>query len=207
MLIYIDGIDGCGKSVLCQHLKEYLPNSIVIPLLNGGPIGTAVRHHYLLNPAPNSNDTFYAMATMVANIETLYDVVLPAIQVGKNVIVDRSLGSYWAYQVMMGKFRNEFALDLFNKVTRAAKFQLVKPDLYIQCEVDIAVANERLSNRETNSIDLLDVHVKEQLIKGYEQFYNIANSVFEWPVERLDCNADLSIVKTKLIKLVDRRRK
>jgi thymidylate kinase len=191
MLIYLDGVDGCGKTTLCKHLEDSIPNSVVVPMMGAGPIGMAVKNRF------TKDDTLFktsynAISSLAAGMEAIYDVVAPAIADGKIVIMDRSIASFWAYQITLNK--NRIARNIFNTLLSPKMHSILKPDIYIYCKISARNAYKRIYNRENDYVDLIDTGSRMCIIKGYESFIRKATVKYKWNVAVLDCNNSLDKV-------------
>ena len=186
MLIYLDGLDGVGKTTLAEYIKNKLGNAIIVPMLGAGEVGQVIRKTYLERDSYPKE--FDALAVMAAGIEAQYGVIKPAIARGVNVITDRSMASYYAYNVALAD--NRLARNIFHAVTSDQRFLADKPDIYIYCYATKEAIKKRLANRENDRMDNLPDAAKYKIMKGYEVFNNMAVNDFHWNLKCLNCSGD-----------------
>jgi dTMP kinase len=91
-LITIEGIDGCGKTTLCNSLRNRLPANDY--LFTYEPYFNATRDR-LHDPEEEQSRTDIFLQD---RIEHCLDVISPALDRGQNVICDRYMLSTIAYQ-------------------------------------------------------------------------------------------------------------
>jgi dTMP kinase len=100
MLVTFEGIDGAGKTTQVELLKAFLEEqgrTVVVAREPGAtPVGERIRE-LLLDGASISART-EASLFAAARAELVEQVVLPALERGEDVIVDRYLDSSLAYQ-------------------------------------------------------------------------------------------------------------
>ena len=142
--IVLDGPDGCGKSTQCKLLAEWLSEKAIEVEVFRDPgttrVGEEIRQ-ILLNPDNTAITTAVeVMLYMAARAQLLTEKILPALQNGKCVILDRWLSSTCAYQ----GFAGGFGMD---KIIKIAENCLEKPwpDLTIILDIDIETAAPRLN--------------------------------------------------------------
>lgn len=99
-LIFIEGTDGTGKTSVANGIVEALKakglSAIRIPIMEGSSVGKDYRSQYLTGktiPVTEALGMLYSVAT------TLKDVIYPATKLYDVVVVDRSLASFFAYQI------------------------------------------------------------------------------------------------------------
>ena len=147
-LIVIEGIDGSGKSTLALNLHGKLCSQFARSGLDNVIL---TREPY--DPAPNGRDKGriraalqadskvdpYQLAIMFAadRFAHLEDVVLPALESGRDVVCDRYTLSTLAYQTL--KLPEEFVFQL----VQAAP----KPDITVLLDMDPQLARDRLLAR------------------------------------------------------------
>lgn len=99
-LIVIEGLDNVGKSTIIGKLQDELSSH-----LNSAEckyFSLPNRHNVLTTKAFNNNDNmigFYSM--MASNMETIRDLILPELEKGNWVIVDRWFASTMTYQTLI----------------------------------------------------------------------------------------------------------
>lgn len=102
LFISFEGVDGCGKSTQSRNLAEYLRQKgydVLVTREPGGcPISERIRE-LLLDPdnhsmTPEAEALLYA----AARAQHVDEVIRPALEAGRVVILDRFLDSSYAYQ-------------------------------------------------------------------------------------------------------------
>lgn len=197
--VVIDGIDGCGKTSIAKHIQDRLKNVYNKPwvsemrAIGHGRIGAECRRR-LLSDMETSPD-YEAMLLPVAFQEVYHDHLIPNLNKGYSVVMDRWIASYYAYQVF--GLQSDLAKKLFEEIFAQNPYFIRWPNLYFICNVDIDVANERMKNRnDNNPFDEKDRAYKERINQGY---LNFTTRYFN-RVVTLDCNQPLE----EVLKQVDK---
>lgn len=152
-LIVIEGIDGSGKSTLAAKLHLVLSQNLQLQRVKTLPYGPPVLTREPYDPKPpghaigriraalqaDSKVDPYQLAIMFAadRFAHLEDVVLPALQQGRDVVCDRYTLSTLAYQTL--KLPEEFVFQL----VQAAP----KPDITVLLDMEPDVSMQRLQAR------------------------------------------------------------
>lgn len=133
--ITFEGCEGCGKSTQVRLLKEYLVEKDIPFVLAREPGGTAISEKIrdIILDKNNSEITDRAEALLyaAARCQIIDQVVLPALENGKLVILDRYIDSSFAYQAYARGLGYEF-------VEKANDYALKNcmPDLTVFLNVD-----------------------------------------------------------------------
>lgn len=187
--ITVDGIDGCGKTTIAEYITKKT-NATYMKAFGQGPVGTTIRKHFLTEKKQH-NDLVEFSWYFSANLETLYDFVLPTIRDKRqSVVLDRFLSSMYSYQISRMKVE-EYKKVFCYALNRVLDDML--PDLYIWCDVNVRTSNERIQSRSdtVNHFDVEDIVLKQETISGFKSFYEhpkIKEKVI------LDCNQPLANV-------------
>ena len=199
-LFIIDGVDGAGKTTVALLLEniircEHKPIA-QFRAFNTGPITQAIRTRVIdsFDPPKNTAEAIYGLAS---HMELLNDYVYPAVAEGKTVILDRGLGSYFAYQHWANK--NPDAYDLWEQfLVPAYTLETLKP-LYIWCDAKLDVAESRINSRkDPNARDLEDAVYKESAREGFEKVFQM----LQMDKLRLDTSKSSNETASALIKAV-----
>lgn len=187
--IVLDGIEGVGKTTLCDYLADIL-KAKVISTNSRGEIAKAVRTRFKdpTKPAFDDGVNIFLMGSTI--LETYNDFIKSQTQ-DSVVISDRWLASTYASQV-----HNSFDVMTYQLYDILANHMLDrKPDLYILCTCPLDIINERVIKRGRNDrLDNLDNNHKAKLIDGYEHWYDI----YDGEKIKLDCSGNLEEVKKNL---------
>ena len=143
LLISIEGIDGCGKSILCKNLGLELSKKYAVFVTKepgGSNLGKELRE-ILQNKkvCPLSEFLLYA----ADRAQHFSEFVIPALKENKLVISDRMADSSLAYQ---GYGRN-LDLEFIEKVNKMA-MQSIEPDLTLYLQIDVQTARNRINRRK-----------------------------------------------------------
>ena len=183
-VIAVDGIDGSGKTTVANLVRDILGSGYytkvlglnpptVIPVIKGSTIGKAV-HTLSTDNVPKSS---YSNALfMAAAIEdTVQNHVLPIIAQCGNVVLDRWISSYLAYQYYAEGIRlAPIVYDAFFKMMYEHRKNDRLVDLYIYCYTDHETSRDRMATDEGRVINHIDTKPKvfrEKLINGFNQYY------------------------------------
>ncbi len=144
-LITFEGIDGCGKSTQAALLHERLCSLDIPVLLLREPGGTAIgeRIRGILLDASHTEMSSHAelFLYLASRAQITAQCILPAIQDGITVILDRFIDSTAAYQ----GFARGLGLDCVRYLNGIATSGLV-PDLTFLFDCDPGVAVLRRNN-------------------------------------------------------------
>lgn len=124
MLISFEGIDGSGKSTQVKLLENYLRSRgmKVLALREPGGVATAESIRTLLLKSQNEiHPTAELLLFAASRAELCEALILPALQKGTIIILDRFYDSTTAYQ----GFGRGLDLDMIATVNRIATFGLV----------------------------------------------------------------------------------
>lgn len=167
-LVVVDGIDGCGKSTVAKYIADTIGGKI-ITFLGEGPIGKEVRK-LVLTKETNLPNEVTAGLIGAATTESFYVYILPALQAGINVVLDRYLCSSYVYQVY-----SCYDVGYYPEFRRISTrmLSLAPPDLSIWLDVSLKVSKERLSDRsDLNHYDTAGDTFKKTLIAGYKEAHH-----------------------------------
>jgi dTMP kinase len=169
ILISLEGPDGAGKTTILQKILPELERSqykVVSTREPGGVrVAEEIRNIILSTENTEIDSKTELMLFAAARRLHMQTKMLPALEAGKLVIVDRFIDSSVAYQgygrelgVQPVNWLNEFATDG------------LKPDLTLYFDIDTDVALERImKNRadEVNRLDLERADMHRKVRKGY----------------------------------------
>lgn len=128
----MEGIDGCGKSSIADRLRIDFGYTV---FREPGSLESSEKIRALLLSTPLSK-TAQALLFIAARVEFVNNVLLPTLNSGKDVVLDRYYFSTMAYQ------HGALAWDVMNKLHEA----MPKPDkvLYFDCPVDVAISRTQM---------------------------------------------------------------
>lgn len=169
IFITFEGIDGCGKSTQLGLLKEdFLKEGIEFIEVRepgGTPVGEKIRTILL----DKKNDSMTRMAELLlfeaARAQITEEVIIPALESGKNVICDRFYDSTSAYQGYANKMGRDLT-DFLNLKATAG----VSPDLTVLLDIDPETAFKRRALRdagEEDRIEMQGLSYQQMVREGY----------------------------------------
>lgn len=139
MIISLEGIDGCGKSTMCEFLQDYIRgvhdlDSVIVSEFNCTEFGRDAKKQLPL--IPSKADQYKIVMSVRALAAGMR--VYPALQAGKVIIFDRHIHSTMAYQG-----GGDISLD--KMISDHGAFHL--PDFSIFLKVPLVVAVARIIER------------------------------------------------------------
>jgi len=124
IFITFEGIDGCGKStqvkMLVEALNKHQRKTILVREPGGTTISEEIRDILLHRHLADICDRTEALLMTGSRAQLTYEIILPNLNQGKNVIADRYYDSTLAYQ---GGGR-ELDLDWLIKLNQFATYDL-----------------------------------------------------------------------------------
>ena len=192
--ITFEGIDGCGKSTQVKMLVEAMnsveKNTILVREPGGTTISEEIREILLHRHLSDISDRTEALLMTGSRAQLTYEIVMPNLINGKNVVADRFYDSTLAYQ---GGGRN-LDLDWLIKLNDFAAYEL-EPDVTFLVDILPEEASKRKSKEkdriERAGIELqalvrntyleLSIKFKERfvVIDGHETIESIHASILD----------------------------
>ena len=190
--ISFEGIDGCGKSTQVKMLVNVMNNiernTILVREPGGTIISEEIRQILLHRHISNISNRTEALLMTGSRAQLTYEVIMPKLINGQNVIADRFYDSTLAYQ---GGGRN-LDLDWLIKLNHFATYDL-EPDVTFLIDILPEEASKRKSKEgdriERAGIELqtlvrdtyleLSIRFKERfvVVDGHETIENIHNAI------------------------------
>jgi dTMP kinase len=192
--ISFEGIDGCGKStqvkMLVNAMNNTERNTILVREPGGTIISEEIRQILLHRHISNISDRTEALLMTGSRAQLTYEVIMPKLINGQNVIADRFYDSTLAYQ---GGGR-KLDLDWLIKLNHFATYDL-EPDVTFLIDILPEEASKRKSKEgdriERAGIELqtlvrdtyleLSIRFKERIvvIDGHDTIENIHSLIIE----------------------------
>ncbi len=198
-LIFLFGIDGSGKSTILKMLENgKLNNTICTSCLTN-----AIFEEELYKAESQlhfSRKDFFShefkhVLHIGSVIYNMFEIVLPLLDNGVNVILDR-------YVICIKLFTDLFLESSYNCLSKALEC-LPTPDLGIYFDVDIDIAIQRIQERSNRTgIQPHYSESKESLIMKkvrYEAMIPKEN----YPILRIDANQDIDKVYCSIFKILN----
>jgi dTMP kinase len=168
VLISFEGIDGCGKSTQIDLLKSYLSKKSISFHVFREPGGTVVSEKIrdlLLHGAEEISPVSELLLFSAARSQLLTEKVIPILDQGDTVILDRFYDSTTAYQ---GYGRNSASIDQINTLNAIATHNTV-PDLTFYLRIDPELAEKRTADGEKDRMESSGSDFFRRVCDGYDQ--------------------------------------
>ena len=144
-LVVIEGAEGVGKTTQVRRLCERLALAGIPALClrepGGTPLGDEIRH-LLLEPDGDVSPRAEALLYMASRAQLVEREIVPALERGTHVVLDRFFLATYAYQVA-GRGLSEDAVRAAN----AFATQGLVPDVTLLLEMPVAEALGRVGSR------------------------------------------------------------
>ena len=168
-LVSLEGPEGAGKTSVLEALIPVLENRGVEVLTTREPggvlIGEKIRE-VILDPSHTEMDPKTELLLYIASRrQHLVEKVLPALEAGKMVIMDRFIDSSVAYQGF-GRGLDIDAIDWLNEFATDG----LKPDLTLYFDIEVEEGLARIaanSDREVNRLDMEGLDLHRKVRQGY----------------------------------------
>lgn len=168
-LVSLEGPEGAGKTSVLEALIPILEDRGVEVLTTREPggvlIGEKIRE-VILDPSHTEMDPKTELLLYIASRrQHLVEKVLPALEVGKLVIMDRFIDSSVAYQGF-GRGLDIDAIDWLNEFATDG----LKPDLTLYFDIEVEEGLARIaanSDREINRLDMEGLNLHRKVRQGY----------------------------------------
>lgn len=164
--ITFEGIEGSGKSTQAQLLTDYLRKNGYEVVFSREPGGTEIGERIreiLLDPKLKGMDARTELFLYLASRnQVVREKVLPALQAGKIVVLDRYADSSVAYQGY-ARGLGEKLVARWNKIVTGG----LKPHLTIFVDVPVAVGKKRKENGALDRLEQEGVKFHERVREGY----------------------------------------
>lgn len=176
MFITFEGIDGSGKSTQISRLKERLEEEGRLVKVFRDPGGTVVSEQVreiLLNPDYDIDPVTELLLFSAARSQLMAEKVLPGIEEGTIIILDRFYDSTIAYQ---GYGRESVALEEIHKINRIASHKR-KPDLTVYMDIPLKKAKRRMAKQKDRMEQAGDPFFKK-VIQGFRDLAETEDRFF-----------------------------
>jgi dTMP kinase len=198
-LITFEGIDGCGKTTQINLLKEYLLikgyNAMILREPGGTSIGEEIRKILLYNKNyiyPVTEALLYA----ASRAQLLAEIIIPALDEGKIIIMDRFVDSSLVYQ----GYARGLGIEKIMEINRIATYG-IKPDLTIFFDITPENALTRRKTRKQND------RFEEENMEFYEKVYEGYHKLINLEPERfvvINAMEDITTVQKSIINIINK---
>lgn len=198
--IAFEGVEGAGKSTQLKRLKEYFGDRVVFTREPGGsPYSEEIRQLILHSEHAAQADALTRFALFwSARRDHLKNTIIPALEAGKHVIVDRFDSATYAYQIHGQEF-GELKKLFF--VIRDEYLGEYKPDRYVFFDLDPEVGSKRKMEQvgeQLNHFDTRPLDFHKRVRVGLKEF---ADHV---PHQFIDASKPVDEVTTDLLEILKR---
>ena len=160
-LVSLEGPEGAGKTSVLEALLPILEEKGVEVLTTREPGGVLI-----LDPSHTQMDAKTELLLYIASRrQHLVEKVLPALEAGKLVVMDRFIDSSVAYQGF-GRGLDIGAINWLNQFATDG----LKPDLTLYFDIEVEEGLARIaanSDREVNRLDLEGLDLHKKVRQGY----------------------------------------
>ena len=168
MLINFEGIDGCGKSTQIHLLKQYLEEHGRQVQVYREPGGTSIAEEIrsiLLDSKNNMSVVSELLLFSAARAQLVQEKIIPALNNGATVILDRFYDSTTAYQ---GYGRSVLPIDEICVLNKMASYGLV-PEITFYLRISQKLALERRLKHTQDRMEMAGNEFYSRVLDGYEK--------------------------------------
>lgn len=200
-LITFEGGEGGGKSTQIVRIRERLEKAgrdvVVLREPGGTVISEQIRDVVLSAKNTGIAYTTEVLLFQAARAQIYREVVLPSLQAGKIVLMDRSRDSSVVYQGVVRGFGREL-IDQLNDIST----KKTMPNITVLLDVPVEVGLQRRA--ETNKQDRLDMEGIEFHEKVRQAYLNLAKEdASRWIV--VDATPSLEAVEKTIWQTIESR--
>lgn len=198
-LIILFGIDGSGKSTILNMLENSrLNNTVCTSCLTNAVFEEELyiaEKKLEFSRKDYFSHEFKHVLHIGSVIYRMFDMVLPILNSGKNVILDR-------YTICIKLFGNLFLDPSYHCLSKALEC-LPTPDLGIYFDVNVDTATQRIQERSRRT-EIVPHYSesKESLIMKKEGYENMISSE-KYPIVRVDANQSIDKVYSSVLKILN----
>lgn len=200
LFIVVEGVDGSGKTTLCNHLRGGAlsgAGNTALPDVESEKMrdpGTTVIGELIRSILVNESDNpFYrdlspwaeALLFVAVGDQLAHEKIMPAIEAGKVVIQDRWRMSTIVYQGMLALGGGEAADQLAALCNHR---EMLQPDVCILLDVDPKIACERLGDGGVDRFESRGPGFIAELAQAYKTAPMRYD--FPYPIEVVDASGD-----------------
>ncbi len=201
-LITFEGGEGGGKSTQIVRLREKLVREgkdvIVVREPGGTVISEKIREIVLGKEHMGMANTTEVLLFQAARAQIYREIVLPSLQVGKIVLMDRSRDSSVVYQGIVRGFGKDL-IDTLNDISTKKTY----PDLTILLDVEPKTGLQRQEkNEQINRIEMQGMDFHKQVNNAYKKLA-LEDKSGRWVV--IDANQNIDEVEAQVWEVVWKR--
>jgi dTMP kinase len=194
MLISFEGIDGSGKSTQIKLLREYLENQQQQVSVYREPGGVSISEQIrelLLNQHMEIHPTTELLLFSSARAQLVAEKVIPDLEEGKIVILDRFYDSTTAYQ---GYGRQNVDLDAIHQINTIASLGR-EPDLTFYLRLSWEESKERTRHLTEDRMEKAGKDFFKRVILGFDDLSdNLPRFI------KIDANKSIQEIHEKILR-------
>lgn len=195
MFIVVEGIDGSGKTTVSEFIFKLLEKHNMDVILGAG-LGSGTGSEKRRNILKTNKDIKLELKHELLKeslISCSNTFVKPYLSLGKTVVLDRYTPSFYAYQLSEDDI--EKTKLMYSECLSEESGNLVIPDLYIYCDVELDVSLSRIQQRmNIDNMDQYFINRSKKIYDKYSEFFN--NTKIK--TIRLDTNRELDVVLSSI---------
>lgn len=168
MLITFEGIDGSGKSTqisLLQNKLTELGKKVQVYREPGGTEVSEKIRELLLNPLEEIDSVTELLLFSSARSKLIFEKVLPSLEKGEVVILDRFYDSTTAYQ---GYGRGSLPLEQIDHINKVASHYRA-PDITFYLRLSLDESLKRRANMDKDRMEQAGEDFFMKVIKGFDE--------------------------------------
>lgn len=179
LLVAVEGIDGCGKTVFSHNLVQMLAQHNLEAVLTKEPGGTKfglrlreiLQYREMVGSLDSKAEYLLFAADRAQHFST---VVIPNLQTGKIVVSDRTGDSSVAYQ----GYGRGLEIEMIKQINYWAQSGC-RPNLTIYLKIDLETAQRRVSNRaeKLTAFEQAGYEFMHRVIDGFDEMYHNQKNV------------------------------
>lgn len=198
--ISIEGPEGSGKSIQIVKIQEYFESrsrEVLISREPGGvKIAEAIRHVILDNAHTEMDGRTEALLYAAARRQHLVEKIIPALESGKVIILDRFIDSSLSYQGYARGIGIQEVLD----INRFAIGDYM-PDLTLYIDVSPEVGLSRIHKNDEREVNRLDLESLE-FHKKVQDGYRLVSDMFPERIVRINGEQSIEDVTKDIIGVI-----
>jgi dTMP kinase len=202
-LLTLEGGEGGGKTTQIVRLRNTLTKAgydvVVLREPGGTVISEQIREVVLSAKNVGMAFTTEVLLFQAARAQIYREIVIPSLESGKVVVMDRSRDSSAVYQGIV----RGFGLDLIDQLNNISTKETY-PDLTLLLDVDVKIGLQR--REESGKKDRLDMEAKQFHQKVRDGYLELAKKDKDrWVI--IDANESIEAVEKKVWEVVEARLK
>lgn len=205
-LISFEGGEGAGKSVQIKRLRDRLYDCgkevVIVREPGGTPISEQIREVVLGAKNIGIAYTTEVLLFQAARAQLYREIVLPSLQSGKVVLMDRTRDSSVVYQGMVRGFGAEL-IEQLNDISTKNTY----PDLTFLLDVspEVGLARRRGDSGKSGGMDRLDMEALDFHEKVRQAYLQVAESDTRGRWVKIDAEQSIEDMATAIWQEVEKR--